>query len=247
MSGLKAMAGITAQQVMNIILPPRCILSGEIVDQPGMLAPHLWSELEFIADPSCSRCGYPFDFDVEKGAQCTECMQDPPPYTAARSPLRYSDTSRNLVLGFKHADKLHAVTAFVPWLARAGAPLLTEADYLVPVPLHRWRLMRRRYNQASVIAKALGRHCDLPVLADGLARVRHTPSQGHLDIKDRARNVRSAFAVKDKHKAALRGKTVVLIDDVYTTGATVKECTRIMLKAGVQSVHVLTLARVVKD
>lgn len=241
------MAGTARQQVMNIILPPRCVLSGEIVDQPGMLAPDFWSSLEFIAEPHCARCGYPFDFDVEIGAQCTNCIQDPPPFTAARAPLRYNDTSRDLILGFKHADKLHAVPAFVPWMARSGAGLLAEADYLVPVPLHRWRLLRRRYNQAAVIAKALGRQIGIPFLADALERVRHTPSQGHLDIKDRARNVHKAFAVKDKHKDALRGKTVVLVDDVYTTGATVKECARVLLKAGAQSVHVLTLARVVKD
>lgn len=222
---------------VNAVLPPRCIVSGEEVDRQGMLAPSVWSRLEFIAAPQCAACGWPFGFPVEEGSLCAPCLARPPAYGKARSALKYNDASRGLVLGFKHADRTHAAPAFVPWMMAAGREILPGADILVPVPLHRLRL----------IAYALSKTAKVPVLPDALLRTRSTPPQGRMNLKERRRNVRRAFAVNPKRAAALAGKTLVLIDDVHTTGATVEECARALLKAGAQAVHVLTLARVVKD
>ena len=232
---------------VDTILPPRCVVTGEMVERQGMIAPGAWRDLDFITSPFCACCGSPFEFAVDEGALCASCIADPPPFETARSALKYNDTSRSLILGFKHADQMHAVKAFLPWMTRAGAEMLTGADYLVPVPLHRTRLIARRYNQAGVIAGALGREAAMDVLFDGLLRVRATPSQGHLSAKERRKNVRKAFAVNPKYVQALQGKSIVLIDDVYTTGATLKECTEALLKAGAGRVDALTLARVVKS
>lgn len=235
-----------AQKILDLVLPPRCVVSGQEVDRQGMLAPAIWAGLRFIAAPQCARCGLPFDYEVEEATICGGCIEDEPAFASARSALVYDNGSRDLILRFKHADQMHSVRSFLPWLKSAGEEMLKEADYLVPVPLHRWRLLKRRYNQAAVTAWALGRSVNISVIPDALLRVRSTPSQGHLKAKERADNVKKAFAVQERHKSRLAGKTVILIDDVYTTGSTIKECTKTLLQGGVQAVHVLTLARVVK-
>jgi len=232
-------------QAIDIVLPPRCVVTGEMVERQGMIAPKGWAGLDFIGVPFCASCGVPFEFEVEDKAHCAECLKDRPPFAAARCVLKYNDGSRDLILGFKHSDKIHAVQAFIPWLKRVGAEMLDEADVLVPVPLHRWRLLSRRYNQAAIIAFALGKDTGLKCLPDAIVRVRATPSQGHLSTEERLNNVHKAFAFNRRYTEQVKGKSLVLVDDVYTTGATVKECTKVLLTAGALRVHVLTLARVV--
>lgn len=212
-----------------------------------MMAPSVWAELDFIAAPFCVVCGFPFDFEIEKGACCASCLESRPPFESARAAVKYNDASRRLVLGFKHGDQMHMARTFIPWLKAAGAQMLPEADYIMPVPLHRLRLFRRRYNQSAVIARDLARQSDISALLDALLRTRATPPQGRLSAKDRHKNVKSAFVVNPAHVAKIQGKTIVLIDDVYTTGATVKECTKALLGAGAHKVHVLCVARVVKS
>ena len=158
----------------------------------------------------------------------------------------YDEGSRAALLGFKHRDQTHAAMPFARWMVRAGAEILADADLLVPVPLHRWRLFRRRYNQAGMLALAIGRLTGIAVAADALARIRATPSQGGLDRSARAHNVRGAFVVRPTRSARIRGRRTVVIDDVMTTGATVQECARVLRRGGAESVDVLTLARVVR-
>ncbi len=233
-------------KALDFVLPPSCLVSGEIVERQGMLAPGIWSSLDFITEPLCGCCGRPFDFEQESGALCGECLAKRPVFGRARAALHYDDNSRNLILRFKHADQTHAVIAFIPWMKRAGRELLRDADFLVPVPLHRLRLLKRRYNQAALIARALSRETGVPWLPDTLVRRRRTASQGYMSSRDRTGNVRNAFAVPENRASGLQGKHAVLIDDVYTTGATVKECTKILLKTGCRQVDVLTVARVVR-
>jgi predicted amidophosphoribosyltransferase len=146
-----------AAAALDALLPPRCLGCGGPVDRQGGLCPDCWGRLSFITAPHCACCGLPFDFQVEGESLCGACLAEPPPYARARAVLVYDDGSRPLLLGFKHGDRTHAARAFGLWLARAGAELLAEADLLVPVPLHRWRLFRRRYNQAALLAQAVGR------------------------------------------------------------------------------------------
>lgn len=234
---------------IDLILPPRCIVSGEIVDGQGMLSPKAWGELNFITNPQCNRCGYPFDFDmgeVSEGNVCAVCLKNPPIFDKARAALIYDDASRNIILSFKHGDQTQSVPSFIPWLNNAGRDILTRADYLVPVPLHRFRILRRRFNQAGLMATYLSKDTKIPVILDAVKRVRATVTQGHLQANQRKKNVKNAFVINPKRLQAIRNKHIVLIDDVFTTGATVNECTKILLKNGAASVNILTLARVVK-
>lgn len=233
-------------RAIDQILPPRCVVSGEVVAAQGTLSAKVWQSLKFITPPFCAICGYPFEFEAEENSLCAVCLADAPPFASARSALAYDDASRELILKFKHGDHLQAVPTLVGMMMRAGGDALAKTDVIVPVPLHRWRLLRRRYNQAALLAWGLARETGKVCLPDGLLRMRHTPSQGHLKAKDRAQNVKKAFKVNPRHGSAIEDKAVLLVDDVFTTGSTVRECTKTLLDAGAAEAHVLAVARVVR-
>ncbi len=229
---------------LDLLLPPRCLACGVMVEANGLLCPRCWSGLDFIAPPLCESCGLPFAFAVAERTRCAACLAEPPAFARARAALVYDDASRRLILGFKHADRTEAAPTFARWLLRAGAPLIAEAELIVPVPLHRWRLLRRRYNQAGLLALAVGRLTERPVVPDLLVRRRATPSQGGLGRLGRRRNVAAAFALRRGREEQVRGRRVLLIDDVHTTGATLAECVRALRRGGAAAVDALTLARV---
>ncbi|HLO75498.1 MAG TPA: ComF family protein [Magnetospirillum sp.] len=239
--------GALLRRALDAVLPPLCLLCGTVVAEPGSLCPECWGRMGFLAPPLCHACGHPFEVDGGAGdhALCGPCLAKPPPWARARAVFRYDAQSKPLILRFKHADRLEGAPAFARWMARAGAELLADAQVIVPVPLHRWRLLARRYNQAALLALALGRLTGLPAVPDALVRTRRTAVQGHMDREQRRRNVAGAFAVAERRRAEVEGRRVVLIDDVLTTGATMGECTRVLLKAGALSVDLLTLGRVV--
>ncbi len=237
-------------KIMDVILPPRCLVTGNTVDRQGMLAPEAWSELKFISVPQCFSCGFPFEFSLaEQGVDetlCLKCISIKNNFDSARAPLVYDDASREMILKFKHADQTHAIKTFIPWLRMAGQDVLSRADAIAPVPLHRWRLLLRRYNQAALLARGLASETGLRCEPELLIRNRATPSQGNRSADERHKNVRDAFQVNPRRLKNLANKTIVLVDDVYTTGATVNECARVLKKAGAAAVHVLTVTRVVR-
>ena len=160
----RSLAGI-GRTVLDAILPPRCLSCAGAVDRQGTLCLSCWSGLTFISPPHCACCGEPFDVtivvDAADSLLCATCIGEPPAYNRARSVLSYDDGCRGMILGFKHADQTYAATAFGAWLARAGADLLVPGAVLAPVPLHRWKLFSRRYNQAALLAHAVGHHANL--------------------------------------------------------------------------------------
>ena len=233
-----------AIRVLDLLLPPLCLMCDEPVGGAATLCPDCWKQIQFIAAPLCACCGAPFDIPAGAGMLCGSCLTQTPHFHSARAAMIYDDASRKLVLGFKHGDRTHAARALAVWMHRASDDFMAQADAVLPVPLHRWRLFKRRYNQSGLLAHHVGRLAGKPVLPDILRRIRATPTQGHRKRKERQENVRNAFAVSPHHRAAIAGKILVLIDDVLTTGATVEECARILMAAGAKQVHVLTLSRV---
>ena len=229
--------------VLDALLPPRCLGCTTAVDVPGRLCAACWAGVDFIVAPQCDCCGLPFDYDEGPGAICGACVRDEPAFGRARSVLRYNGVARSLVLGFKHGDRTHAAPAFAAWMARSGEALLDEVDLVTPVPLHRFRLFTRRYNQSGLLAREIARATGLDVAPDALRRTRHTPSQGGLTRRGRFLNVRGAFKARPGRDVA--GRRVLLVDDVMTTGATADACAKALLRAGAARVDVLTLARVV--
>ena len=181
---------------------------------------------------------------------CAICVKSSPEFDHHRSALVYNKVSRQFIMMFKHGDHLYAKNIFLPWLMSAGQDLLPDTDLIIPVPLHYFRLVRRQYNQAAVLAQALSKVTGIPCDLATLTRTRSTASQGHKNAKQREKNVKNAFGIRRKsiiRKAPdLAGKTVLLIDDVYTTGATVNACARALRAAGAKTVNVLTITKTMR-
>jgi ComF family protein len=234
------------RKLLDAVLPPLCLGCSEIVATPGALCPTCWPGFSFIAPPHCAQCGTPFAEDLGEDVLCGACLAHPPRFRRARAALVYDAQSRRLVLPFKHGDRTDLARACGDWMARAGAELLAEADFVAPVPLHWRRLFMRRYNQAGLLARSLARRAPEKLAPDLLRRQRWTGSQAGLKAKERRSNVRQAFDIHPRWAQALEGKSVLLIDDVLTTGATVDACVRTLKRAGARYVDVLTLARVVR-
>ena len=230
--------------VVDGVLPPRCLSCGATVGEPDTLCSQCWAATTFFAPPWCAVCGLPFEVPMGPDAVCADCARDRASWDRARAVLRYDKNSRRLVLALKHADHTHLAIALGRWMQRTGGDVLDGADLVIPVPLHWTRLFARRYNQAALLAHAIRAAGGPPVAADWLVRRRRTPSQGRLGALARARNVRAAFALR--RGRSVRGKRVVLVDDVLTTGATVEECARVLRRNGAAWVGVLTLARALR-
>lgn len=247
---IKAMSlqvfAVAGRRLLDSILPPLCLGCGEIVGTTGALCATCWPSFSFVAPPHCDCCGTPFGEELGAGALCAACLVRRPRFRRARAALAYDDRSRRLILPFKHGDRTDMARTCGTWMARAGAELIAEADLVAPVPLHWRRLVTRRYNQALLLARNLTRDQPAKLAPDLLLRRRWTGSQAGLAAQERRRNVREAFAIHPRWQARAKGKTVLLVDDVLTTGATVEACTRALLRAGARHVDVLTLARVVR-
>lgn len=233
--------------VLDVIYPPLCILCREPIADPDSLCPQCWRDMHFIDGPVCAVCGLPFEVDPGDDTLCGACVAHPPSFDKARAILRYDDASKKPVLALKHADRLDLVPAFARWLERTGRPLLAHVDMVIPVPLHRWRLWKRRYNQSAELGRVVSRLAGVPAEPLILRRMRATPSQGTMpSAQARRRNVRGAFAVPQQNRGVVSGKRVLLVDDVLTTGATASACARALKRAGAVSVVVLAVARVVR-
>ena len=225
----------------DLVFPPHA-LDGSGRTLTSGLPAEAWSKIHFIADPCCTGCGAPFEYDL--GGRCAACLAQPRAFARARAACLYDDASRDLILKFKHADRTDLARLFSRWIGRAAPDLLAEADAVAPVPLHPTRLLRRRYNQAAEIARPLARAHRLTYLPDALVRARRTDTQGGKSGSGRRRNVAGAFIVPESRRRRVEGRRIVLIDDVLTTGATAEACAKALLKAGARSVDLAVVARV---
>jgi ComF family protein len=244
-------SGLLARRVvhaaLDLLFPPLCMSCRARLLEPHALCAACWTAISFIEEPHCAACGMPFGIDPGSETLCGPCQAKPRDFARARSLLRYDDASKPLILTFKHSDRLDQAPGFARWIERTGRSLLNETDLIVPVPLHRWRLWRRRYNQAAILAEALARLSSRPHDPLVLERKRPTPSQGKMiSAKARRRNVLGAFRVPPAKTARVKGRAVLLIDDVFTTGATLDACARALKRAGASRVDALTMARVVR-
>lgn len=241
---------IALAKLLDLAIPPRCPLCGEgITAQVGLCAA-CWGELAIPGEPSCRRCQRPFPDGMTEGAICAPCLASPPRHDGIAAGTLYNDAARKLVLRYKHGGHL----ALAPMMARLVAarfsgPLaeVGEGWLWVPVPLHRWRLWQRGFNQSAVLAGALARLRGGGVLVDGLLRKKHTPVLGGLGRKARARVLSGAIAINPAHAARIRGARVVLVDDVLTSGATTDVCVSALKRAGAASVVIACFSRVLDE
>ncbi len=227
---------------LDLLLPATCAACDSNVGAPGQLCAACFRGLNFVTAPFCLTCSRPFAVHGE--SVCRDCRAEPPPWGEARAALVYDSASRSLILAFKNADRTEIAATLALHMQRAGAALLARADLLVPVPLHRWRLLARRYNQSALLAAALAKRSGRQALPDALRRIRVTQSLRRLPGAKRESLLMGAIAVRPGRAAAVAGRRILLIDDVLTSGATARACTRALLDAGAASIDVLVASRV---
>jgi ComF family protein len=230
----------------DLALPPTSLACARRVAAEGALCSACWGALRLIEKPYCPQLGLPFAYDLGPNVLSAEAIADPPPFERCRAVAAFDDVSRRLVHGLKYRDRLELARWMARWMVRAGAELMAEADIVVPVPLHRRRLWSRRYNQSATLAGIIAEVAGKSLSVSALKRVKATRQQVGLTASERDENVRGAFRVTKADRGAIEGRRVLLIDDVYTTGATVKAATRALLRAGAEGVDVLVFARVVR-
>ena len=229
----------------DLIWPGRSLISGE--PARGALSAADFAALNFITGTVCDQCGRPMTLDLGPDGRCGACIASPPPWTRGRAALVYDEISRIPIIALKRAGRRDGLHVMANWMATSGADLLTGADLIVPIPLHYYRLVQRGYNQAGWLATAIGRQAGIEVAHTALKRKRATQSQAGLSARARSRNVSGAFAVGNRSRKRISGRTLVLVDDVMTTGATLRAACRALLKGGAAHIHVLVLARVVRE
>jgi ComF family protein len=231
-------------RLADLALPPRCPGCGEVTAADHRFCSRCWGSLRFLGPPWCAGCQLPFDFDRGEGTLCGECLADPPPHDGVRAAVAYGEVAREVALKLKYSGRLACALT----MAQAMARLMPEgADLLVPVPLHRWRIWSRGFNQAALIAAALSRMSGVPADRELLRRVKATPVLRGLGPRGRAKAVSGAFALTKDAKPKLAGKTVILIDDVHTSGATAAACARVLKRGGAAKVILLCWARVLGE
>lgn len=235
---------VLGARVVDLAVPPACLACHVPLQLHHTLCGACWRDIAFIRAPLCNVTGIPLPFATGETMVSARALADPPAYDRARAVAQHSGSMRKLVHQFKYADRHEARPLLGRWLAEAGRDLLADADVLVPVPMSRWRLILRHYNQAALLAGELSRHTRLPVEPLALRRARTARRQVGLTAAQRRRNVAGAFRVPDAQRDKIAGRRVLLIDDVITTGATAEACARALRQAGAIRVDVLALALV---
>jgi ComF family protein len=241
---LSALRGLP-RGALSLIYPPTCSGCGSATADPGALCPSCWTGLRLIEEPLCQRFGTPFAVDLGVGPLLSpRAIAEPPVFARARAVALYDDVARRLVHRLKYEDRLDLSGVMGRMMAASGRTLIAEAECVVPVPLHRWRLWRRRFNQAALLGRVIAKDAGLPFEPSALVRVRATRSQVGLSRPARAENLSGAFRMAAAQAHRINGRRVLLIDDVMTTGATGNAAARALLRGGAASVDLLTFALV---
>lgn len=229
----------------NLVYPPVCPGCGVRTGSHAGLCAACWADIRFIERPYCEILGQPFSFDHGEGAVCADALAEPPVFDRLRAVAIHDGPVRQMVHGLKYRDRTDLAPMMAGWMLRASDGHLQDCDGVVPVPLHRWRFAGRKFNQSAELARHLARLSGRPFLPYNLIRVKHTGRQVGLTARARAENVRAAFKVVPGREAGIAGRRIVLVDDVYTTGATVSAAARALKRAGAAGITVLTFAMAV--
>lgn len=234
-----------AMMVLNYIIPPRCLscLSLGVISEG--FCEQCWNLIEFISKPYCNICGYQFGFTTDDELICGRCLTKKPLFSTIRSLIKFDENSKKVIHAFKYYDKTGVAGFFARLLYDRYILEIAHSDIIIPVPMHKLKRLLRMYNQAHILAKELAKIAAKPLYTDLLLKTKWTKSQASLTKKEREKSLSGSFSVNIKYMKSgfLKDKKVLLVDDVITTASTIKECSRMLKKAGASEVHVITIAR----
>jgi len=241
------MTGQIFSGIADLIIPPSCIACQAPLGGHDAICAACWKDVQFIRAPVCDRLGLPMPFDTGAGAVSAAALANPPTYDRARAVAQFSGVMRDMILQFKYGDTHNARKLFGRWLTSAGAELIAGCDLITPVPMHRRRLLSRRFNQSAMLALEVARNSGHRYEPTLVTRTRATRSQVGLSSDQRRRNLAGAFTVSARQQQRIAGNHILLIDDVITTGTTLNACARALRRAGASRVDALALAIVTND
>lgn len=229
-------------KILDILFPHACQLCETHIDQAG-LCNNCWIKIEFIGNNRCYICGMPLIQVRSHKELCGICILNKPAYDRAFSVFVYNEHSKDLIHKLKYNDKTYLTEIFADWFLRIIPEINDQIDYVIAVPIHKIKLLKRGYNQASLLARKLSAKTKLYYLPNCLEKTINTISQSGLRKQDRAKNIKKSFKINESLIDKIKGKNLLLIDDVLTTGATINACSRILKKNGVNKIYVLTVGR----
>lgn len=237
---------ILLKPALDFALPPRCPTCGITVEADNRFCLPCWEGLDFLTEPWCDACGKPFAFAQGSGARCAACLKQPPDHNGVRAVVAYDDQSSLLPMRLKYGGRLGLAELIAGQLERFLGEIGPDS-LIIPVPLHRWRLWWRGFNQSVLIGRALSRRSGIALETGLLTRKNATPPLRSMSAKQRQNIVKNAFMLTGDAGDRIYGKTVILVDDVYTTGATANACARMLKAAGAARVLVFCWARVLTE
>jgi ComF family protein len=233
---------IFIKTIRNLLFPAKCNLCGEFVDSSG-LCNFCWNEVNWIADPRCKICGTPFVIGIN--SICHSCATNKPYFDQAISVFEYNESSKGIIVKFKHFDATYLVEQLAIWMYRISEKEIKNADMIIPVPIHFWKRLKRKYNQSELLAREISKLSGVKYEPRILKKIKPTKQQEGLNSKKRRSNIVGSFGIDKKYENLLENKNILLIDDVFTTGSTVNECSFILKKSKAKSVIVVTAAMAV--
>ncbi|MGX9892656.1 MULTISPECIES: ComF family protein [unclassified Wolbachia] len=228
------------KKATDLIFPTVCVSCECIINKSYDLCSECNKKINFLTKHYCNVCGVviPDSFYT-----CGKCISNPPPFKVLRSVFAYDEHSKNMIINFKFFDNLNYMKVYAKWMYKANKDMFQNAEVIIPIPLHKIRLFKRKYNQAALLAKELSKLSHLSYTPFAIKRIRHTVPQAGLSLKQREKNLRKAFKISNSE--IIKNKIVVLVDDVVTTGATARSCSQEILNSGAKEVRVLSLARTI--
>lgn len=228
--------------LLNLLFPRKCSIC-ESYSSESEVCSECWSNCNFITKPYCNICSHPFAYENDPKAICGACIAAKPKYDKAISVFQYDDYSKKIIHKFKYQDQLHVLNYFVRLMLNMGKEVIDQSDIVIPVAMHKYKLLKRGYNQAALLAMRIATEKKIKYLPQALIKNNNSQAQAGLKKDERLLNIKNSFELNPKYKEFLKGKRILLVDDVITTGATILECCKTLTKAKPDKIFVLTLAK----
>jgi ComF family protein len=227
---------------LNLIFPIKCIICDSYKTQREICS-NCWGNIPFITKPYCYICGIPFSYENDEKAICGYCVMKRPSYDKSISIFKYNEYSKKIIHKFKYQDNLHILDYLVNLMSNLGNSLIIQADYIVPVPMHKYKLLKRGYNQSALLAMKIAKKNNVKYLPELLLKIKHNMPQASLKKGQRIENIKNTICINNKYKSLIAGKVILLVDDVITTGATIEECAKIISGYKPSHIFILSLAK----